>query len=231
MISQQTDATAVSRAEAMQQYTRPLRVLIADDHSLLRESLAQVIRSNSDHVVLAADSFRSVQDIVTKQGPIDVLLLDVYMPDMEGLKSIEKAVAMPGIKAVALLSGSAPRNIVMQALALGAKGYIPKAMHLDSLMNALNFIATGETYLPVSLLGDEPRTVLQEGEEGDKNSLSGGEAEVLRLVVEGLPNKEIARRCGMTEIRVKMYMRMICRKLGVTNRTGAALRARELSLF
>ncbi len=211
--------------------TDRLKILIADDHVLIRDALAEVIRANSPHEVLVSDSFRSAQKSVSENGPIDILLLDLYMPDMEGIKSIEKAVALPGVKSLALISGNAPREIVVQAMARGAKGYIPKNMRLATLMSALNFIALGETYLPASLLGDEARPSREDGPSGARSALTTAETEVLRLVVAGLPNKEIARRCGSTEVRVKMHMRAICRKLGVPNRTSAAIRARELCMF
>lgn len=210
---------------------KPMTILIADDHSLIRDALAQVIRSNSESEVLVADSFKSVLAIASKQESIDILLLDIYMPDMEGLKSVRTAISLPSVKAVALLSGSATRGIVLQALGLGAKGYISKDMHLDSLINALNFIASGETYIPISILGDDAKLIEQGSPETDKDALNTAEMEVLRLVVDGLPNKEIARHCCTTEIRVKMHMRSICKKLGVSNRTGAALKARELSMI
>lgn len=209
-----------------------LNILIADDHSLVRDALAEIIRHNSGYEVLVAASLNSALAVVRDHGPIDVLMLDLNMPDMEGIKSIEKAVTTQGVKAVVLLSGNAPREIVLQALAKGVKGYIPKSMRLTALLSALNFVAMGETYLPASLLGGDGSVALEgTGPNLTSSSLNAAETEVLRLVVDGLPNKEIARRCGSTEIRVKMHMRSICKKLGVPNRTSAALRARDLHLF
>lgn len=209
-----------------------LKILIADDHSLIRDALAEIIRHNSHHEVLVAASLSSALAVVRDDGPIDILMLDLNMPDMEGIKSIEKVVMAQGVKAVVLLSGNAPREIVLQAIAKGAKGYIPKSMRLTTLLSALDFVAMGETYLPASLLSGDGLSVQEGGRTtSPSTSLNAAEVEVLRLVVDGLPNKEIARRCGSTEIRVKMHMRSICKKLGVPNRTSAALRARDLNLF
>lgn len=209
-----------------------LKILIADDHSLVRDAIAETIRNSSNHEVLVAGSLNAALSVVRDDGPIDILMLDLNMPDMEGINSIEKVVTTQGVMAVILFSGNAPRDIVLQALAKGAKGYIPKSMRLSALLSALNFVAMGETYLPASLLSGDG-LIVQEGNRATSPafSLSSAEAEVLRLVVDGLPNKEIARRCGSTEIRVKMHMRSICKKLGVPNRTSAALRARDLHLI
>lgn len=211
--------------------THRLRILIADDHTLVRDALAEVIRHSSRHEVLVADSLKAAHSVIRSTTPIDILLLDLNMPDMEGIKSVEKTVALPGVEAVVLISGNAPRDIVLQAVARGAKGYIPKSMRLAALMNALNFVAMGETYLPASMLGAEVDARPAVSQDISKPLLSARETEVLRLVIEGLPNKEIARRCGSTEVRVKMHMRSICKKLDVPNRTSAAMRARELGLF
>lgn len=207
------------------------RLLIADDHLLVRDAIADAIRKDSKYEVFVADSLQSAIQVSAEYGPIDILLLDLYMPDMEGIKSIERAIALPEVKSVVLLSGSAPFEIVMLSIARGAKGYIPKSLGLRALVNALNFVLMGESYLPASLIAVQASLVEQDGRPSGKWALTMSESEVLRLVIEGLPNKEIARRCGTTEVRVKMHMRAICKKLGTVNRTSAALRAKELGLF
>lgn len=208
-----------------------LCILIADDHGLVRDALAEVIKANSDHEVLVADSLRQAHEVIRSTPAIDIVLLDLNMPDMEGVRSVEATAKLSGTGAVVLFSGNAPRDIVLQALAKGAKGFIPKNMRLAALLNALSIVAMGEIYLPASMLGSENDPM-----HGTARSVGGGaalnekEAEVLRLVVAGMSNKEIARRTDSTEVRVKMHMRTLCKKLGVGNRTGAAIKARELGV-
>lgn len=210
--------------------TRKLRVLIADDHNLVRDALAEVIQSASDYEVAVADALSSAHEIVRSYGPFDIVLLDLNMPDMEGVRSVELTAKLPGAKAVVLFSGNAPRDVVLQALAKGARGFIPKNMRLAALLNALNLVASGEVYLPASMLSSGGDTAPGAGQPKGNGQLTDRETEVLRLVVAGLPNKEIARRTESSEVRVKMHMRTICKKLGVANRTSAAMKARELGL-
>lgn len=207
-----------------------LRVLVADDHNLVRDALAEVIQTSPEFEVAVADSLRATHEAIRKAGPFDIVLLDLNMPDMEGVRSVEMTAKMPGAGAVVLFSGNAPRDVVLQALAKGARGFIPKNMRLAALQNALNLVASGEVYLPASMLGTPQDAGQRGGVEGGSAQLSDRETEVLRLVVAGLPNKEIARRTDSSEVRVKMHMRMICKKLGVANRTSAAMKARELGM-
>ncbi len=206
---------------------RKLRVLIADDHALVRDAIAQIMRAGAGHEVMVADTLAAAQEIVRRDGAVDIVLLDLNMPDMEGIRSIEAMARLPGIGAVVLFSGSAPRDLVLQALTKGARGFIPKSMRLAAFLNALNMVSLGEIYLPASMLGTLPHMQRAGAEPA---GLNGKEVEVLRYVTEGLSNKEIARRIDLTEVRVKMHMRALCKKLGVANRTGAAMKARELGL-
>ncbi|AOZ71137.1 hypothetical protein LPB142_16285 [Rhodobacter xanthinilyticus] len=207
-----------------------LRVLVADDHNLVRDALAEVIQTTQQFEVAVANSLGATHEAISKSGPFDIVLLDLNMPDMKGVPSVEMTVRMPGAGAVVLFSGNAPRDVVLQALAKGARGFIPKNMRLAALPNALNLVASGEVYLPASMLGTPPDAGQPGVIEGCVAQLSDRETEVLRLVVAGLPNKEIARRTDSSEVRVKMHMRMICKKLAVANRTSAAMKARELGL-
>lgn len=208
-----------------------LRILIADDHALIRDALAEVIQANSNHEVLVADSLKEAHDVMRNTPAIDIVLLDLNMPDMEGVRSVEATAKLSGTGAVVLFSGNAPRDVVLQALAKGAKGFIPKSMRLAALLNALGIVAMGEIYLPASTLGSENDPAYS-----TRRSVGGGaalnekETEILRFVVAGMSNKEIARRTTSTEVRVKMHMRTLCKKLGVGNRTGAAIKARELGV-
>ena len=137
-------------------------------------------------------------------------------------------VSMPELRSVVLVANGASRDLVLQAISRGVKGYISKSMRLEALMNALSFVAMGETYLPASILSDAAAASSVTTQ--SNTTLNAREIDVLRLLTAGLPNKEIARRCGSTEVRVKMHMRAICKKLNVSNRTSAAMKARELGI-
>lgn len=206
-----------------------VRILIADDQCLVRDSLAEFIRSSSQWEVMVADSLKSAINVVRHAAPIDILLLDLAIFDMEGMKSIDKLVSIPGLGSVVLVANAASRDLILQSVSRGVKGYISKSMRLEALMNALSFVAMGETYLPASILSDA--AAANSGITQLSTTLNAREIDVLRLLTDGLPNKEIARRCGSTEVRIKMHMRAICKKLNVPNRTSAAMKARELGII
>lgn len=206
------------------------RLLIADDHILVRDAVAEVVRHSSDFEVLIADSLRAAVESIRSGDPVDVILLDLNMPDMEGIRSVETMVKAAGDGSVVLFSGYASKDVVLQAISLGARGFIPKNMRLGALLNALNLVAEGEIYLPATLLrGDRSARAAQSGESSEIQ-LNEKESEVLHFVAAGMQNKEIAWQMNTTEVRVKMHMRSLCKKLGVTNRTGAAVKAKELGI-
>jgi DNA-binding NarL/FixJ family response regulator len=147
------------------------------------------------------------------------------MPGMNGLAGLKHALGLPERPRVALISGEATRDLAEQALAAGAAGFVPKTLSAKSLVNAVRFMAMGETYMPIELMtAEEQRHPLLE-------TLSRRELQVLRGLTEGKANKEIARDLEVQEPTVKLHVKTLYRKLSVTNRTQAALAARTAGLF
>lgn len=212
---------------------REKRILIADDHILVRDAVCEVIRSQGTLGVEVADSFATTVSAIRSAGPFDITLLDVNMPGMEGITSIENIVKEAGSGKVVLFSGDASHNFIMQSVAVGARGFIPKTMRLSALGNALKIIESGELFIPGSILS---REIEDRGTAANRRAagvpeVSEKEREILKLVATGLQNKEIAWRCGLSEVRVKMHMRAACKKLNATNRTMAAMMAKDLGLL
>ena len=149
------------------------------------------------------------------------------MPGMSGLEGVRKATAANGAKTVALLSGSAPRGVAQEALAEGAIGFLPKTLGAQSLINAIRFMASGETYMPIS--------VMQEEDAAASNplakSLSERELQVLEGLCKGQSNKEIARDLDLQEVTIKLHVKTLCRRLDAKNRTQAAMMAKDANLF
>ncbi len=125
---------------------------------------------------------------------------------------------------VAILSGTATRDVAEKALQAGAGGFIPKTLGARSLLSAARFMAAGEVYAPVEFL-------TAEGATAPGIVLSGREAQVLAGICAGLSNKEIARDHALQEVTVKLYVKTLSRKLGARNRTHAAMLARDLGLI
>lgn len=204
----------------------PISVMIADDHDLVRESMAYALIALPEFTVTTANSYATVVDAIASTGKVDVLLLDIIMPGMNGLRSIDELVKVNADGAVVVFSGNTPPDFVAQALALGARGFIPKTLPLRSLATAIQLIASGQIFVPVDSRG----TTGEGGVEGI-DRLTRREMGVLKQVSGGLTNKEIAWKLGVSEVTVKMHMRAICAKLKAKNRAHAAIIAAQTGLL
>lgn len=204
-----------------------VKILIADDHDLLRDTLVAFLEAEDGIATDTASSFFEACDLMEGEAGYNLVLLDWKMPGMAGLESLKKALAMPGNPRVALISGEASREIAEQALALGAAGFVPKTLPAKSLVNAIKFMAMGEQYAPIDFMTAEPEVETNPLAE----KLTKREYEVLKGLTEGKSNKEIARDLDVTEPTIKLHVKTLYRKLDVNNRTQAAIVARDAGLF
>jgi DNA-binding NarL/FixJ family response regulator len=199
-----------------------MRVLLADDHDLVRETIAAFLQAEGFGTVLTAASLPEALSQIEGAEPCDLVVLDYQMPGMNGLDGLSRVrKANPG-RPVAILSGIASRDLAEAAIRGGAAGFLPKTMGARSLVSAMRLIVAGETFLPFGALQAE-------GEEGLFN-LTRREVEVLRGICEGKSNKEIARDHDLQEVTVKLHVSTLSRKLGAKNRTHAAMIARDYNL-
>jgi two-component system nitrate/nitrite response regulator NarP len=198
-------------------------ILIADDHDIVRDALALVVGNELDVRVMTAKDKDTVLQQIREAGPFDVVLLDIAMPGMASKTSVEEVIAANAPGAVVVFSGLVDETFVRQAILNGARGYIPKTLPLKSLSSTLKLIASGQIFVPFSV--QEPESI-----DIQTPRLSPKELAVLRLLVKGQTNKEIARALDSTEVRVKMHLRSICSRLNAKNRTQAALIAEQSGL-
>jgi two-component system, NarL family, response regulator YdfI len=202
------------------------RVLIADDHLIVREGLRLILEGAEDFLVVgeAADGAEAVRQVAALAP--DVVLMDLRMPGMDGLEALRHIGAeFPGV-AVVVLTTFNEDDLVLRALAGGARGYLLKDSGRETLLDAVRAAARGETLLGPSVLaralgkqaagaGRDPTARRAEG------TLSAREVEVLGAVARGLRNKEIADRLSITERTVKAHLASIFNKLAVESRAGA----------
>lgn len=204
-----------------------MRILIADDHELLRDALGAFMQSEDGIELHTAADFDEACVLLKGEWTYDLVLLDYNMPGMNGLEGIAIANEINGVHRVALMSGEASRDIAEQALEMGAIGFIPKTLPAKSLVNAIKFMAMGEKYAPLDFMTAEEEEVSHP----ILDKLTERERQVLQGLSEGKSNKEIARDLDLSEPTIKLHVKTLYRKLEVANRTQAALVARDAGLF
>lgn len=204
-----------------------MRILIADDHDLLRDTLDLWFQREGIIVTQARDLPEAIE-IVLKDKPFDLVLLDYGMPGMNGLDGLRMMRATDRAPRVALMSGVAPREVAEEALANGAAGFLPKTMPARSLVNAVRFMAMGEQFAPIDFMTAPAATKERHPLE---DRLSPREMQVLKGLCEGKANKEIARDLEIGEPTVKLHVKTLYRKIGAANRTQAAMIARDQGLW
>ncbi|MDV7144003.1 response regulator transcription factor [Tropicimonas sp. TH_r6] len=204
-----------------------MKILIADDHDLLRDTLVAFLESEKDIETSAASTLDEALALIDAEDSHDLVLLDFNMPGMNGLAGLDRAKAAGRGQRVALISGVADRAVAEKALAEGAAGFLPKTLSAKSLVNAVRFMAMGEQYAPLDFMTAEetaPKNALAE-------KLSRRELQVLEGLTQGKSNKEIARDLDVQEPTVKLHVKTLYRKIGVANRTQAAMVAKDAGLF
>lgn len=197
-----------------------MKVLIADDHDLVRETIAAFLLAEG---VSQADTAATLQDAISAMQAerFDLVLLDHDMPSMTGLTGLIEALAEARGTRIALMSSSTSRELAEAALGAGAIGFVPKKMASRTMVAAVKLMANGETFAPIGLLQSDvsPGAPLA--------LLTRREASVLQGICEGKSNKEIARDLDLQEVTVKLHVKTLSRKLEAKNRTHAAMIARN----
>lgn len=199
------------------------RILVADDHDLVSETLAAYLEAEGVATVSVASDVSEALALVASVGVFDLILVDYNMPGMEGLKGFGRIVAANMSKPVALISGAMSVDLAEQALEAGAAGFVPKTLGSKSIVAAVRCMMGGEIFAPLSLI---PKPVTAEG-----GLLSPREQDVLRGITAGKSNKEIARDHDLQEVTVKLHVKTMSRKLGARNRTHAAMIGRDRKLI
>lgn len=204
-----------------------MRILLADDHPLFREAVRQMLR-NLDEVaeVFEARDYPGLFELARANRDADLALIDLYMPGAgDGLGVATFRGAFPDIPVV-VLSAAEACGEVRRALDEGAAGFIPKSFPPELMLSAMRVVLAGGMFLPPQLLDgvDEPRPPAP----ARLADLTPRQADVLRLILRGLPNKSIARELGLAEGTVKVHLAAVFKALGAANRTEAVVAAQRL---
>ncbi len=200
---------------------RPIRIIIADDHLLFRQGLRSLLKSEPEVTVVGeTDRVDTLPELLT-QTPCDQLLLDLQM-ERSVLADIESfALRVP----VLVLTASEDPDDAVAAIRQGARAVVYKRFAVETLMDAIRTVAANNVWMPASLQTHMAAQLRSPA----ANTLSPREEEVVRYVVQGLRNAEVARRLAISEETVKTHLNRIFRKLGVRDRVGLVLHAGRLS--
>jgi len=204
-----------------------IRILIADDHSIVREGLKKLLELENDFEVIgqASNGVETIERV--KELKPDVLLLDINMPIMNGIKALKK-LKEDGIDTkVVILTIHEDREYLLETMQIGASGYILKDSDSASFFKAIRDAYNGEAYIQPKLAAELIREINRPRGTRTKNEneLTQREYEVIALIADGLNNKDIADRLFISEKTVKNHVSNIFRKINVSDRTQAAIYA------
>ncbi|MGM0639074.1 MAG: response regulator, partial [Pseudomonadota bacterium] len=210
-------------------------LMVADDHPLFRDAIGAVIAAGLPGTrLLEADSLaRAMQEAERHEEALDLLLLDLNLPDAEGLDGLSRLRETYPELPVAILSAEQDRRTVLAAIEMGAVGYIPKSTPRDDLLAALRQLLEGQLYLPPQVMRRPPPAhpapaLTATAPDPRLARLTDKQLEVLELLSRGASNKGIARELDVAETTVKTHVSAILKKLGVASRVQAVLLAGEL---
>ncbi|MBI4635182.1 MAG: response regulator transcription factor [Candidatus Rokubacteria bacterium] len=212
-----------------------IRVLIVDDHPMVREGLRSMLSADAIEVVgdagTAVEAIRCAEELAP-----DVVLLDVELPDLDGVTALGRIKAVAPRASVLIVSMHDDHRLVRRAVSAGAAGYVLKGVGRRELLASVRAVRAGESVMDPALLRvllaeipPEPGARTPGG--GGSESLTLVEREILRLIADGLTNKEIGERMRWSVGTAKKYVQRILEKLGVSDRTQAAVEAVRAGLF
>lgn len=208
--------------------SRIIRILLADDHPVVRDGLAAMLATQPDFEVVGEAGTGA--EAVTEAARLrpDVVLMDLEMPELDGIEAIRRLRAADSSVQVVVLTAFDTDERIVGSLQAGAQGYLLKGAPRAEIFAAIRTVSAGGALIPPVVASKLLRQV-RAAESPD--ALTAREIEVLALVAAGLANKEIAARLSITERTVKFHVSSVLAKLGVKNRTQAARMAREQGLI
>lgn len=200
-----------------------IAVLLVDDHPLVRAGISTLLQSDPELCVVgeARNGLEATDQVIATRP--DVVLMDLSMPEMDGVEATRAVLAARPETRVLVLTSFSDRDRVKEVLAAGAVGYLLKDSEPAALLAAVHAAVRGHVPIDPRVAG----ALLPRSGAGPLDGLSPRETEVLRLVTQGLANKQIARALGITERTVKAHLGRVFREIGVLDRTSAALWARD----
>lgn len=205
----------------------PIRVLVVDDHPLFRQGVLFTL-SRNPHIEVVGEGENGRQALeLTKQLRPDVLLLDITMPEGDGLQTAADVTREAPATHIVILTASEEGDDLLAAMKAGARGYVVKGAGAGEIVTAIQAAARGEAYITPKMAGNLLREMTQKPDNDSLSALTEREMQVLELVAQGLSNKEVGMRLSLAEKTVKHYLTAVLQKLHVRSRVEAALLAQR----
>ncbi|MFA5122797.1 response regulator [Zavarzinia sp.] len=205
-------------------------VVVADDHPLVRDAMRHALtQSLNDVTVVDASSLDEAKAAVDRLGSVDLVILDLNMPGMDGFTGLASMRAAHPLVPVAMVSATNDETVMRRAIEFGAAGFIPKSSPLETIAEAVGQILDGQVWLPPSTAPAAAGTGTSRQDIAKRlGELTPQQLKVLAMMSQGLLNKQIAYELGVGEATVKAHVTAILKKLGVHSRTQAVIAARLL---
>lgn len=205
-------------------------LLLADDHALFRDAVEAVLAGELGADITVAGDLSTVIKLLAGADDFDLVLLDLYMPGIDGLDTIRDLMNDYPTQSIAILSGRAYSSDVAALRDIGLHGFFAKDMRLDQLANGINLVLSGQRFFPADHIdppspndGSLPVRPHDDATKSDPvEGLTDRERDVAHHLLHGLSNRAIARKLDIASSTVKMHVRHICQKLSADNRTDAA---------
>lgn len=208
-----------------------LKLLVIEDHAMVREALLEALKGlESGVVTLGAADAASALQVLTVYDDLDLVLLDLMLPDTSGMALLGVLRKRYPTLPVVILSALDDADTVGRALRQGASGFVPKSSSTDTMLSALRDVLDGEVYLPPKLRDQLEREGSRGKTAAERCGLTAGQTRVLELLAQGKTNRQIAEMLAVTEGTVKIHVSAIFKAMKVTNRSQALLLARKEKL-
>lgn len=211
--------------------SNPIKIIISDDHSMIREGLKQLLELEGDIQVIgeASNGLECIK-LINELHP-DVVLLDINMPNMNGLQVLEKLRSANSKQKVLILTIHNEVEYLMKAIDIGVNGYVLKDADSAILKKAIITVNHGDEYIDTTMIPQMKEKLFVKKTIDNDDKLTKREVEILKLLAEGLFNKEIAYKLSISEKTVKNHVSNIFKKIGVFDRTQAAVYAIKKNIF